>query len=60
MKKDTQAEVEQTGKVEDIKNRWNRAGALAQWLREATRNQKVVCLNPGTGSGWTFFHVYLL
>ena len=37
-----------------------RAGALVQWLREETRNQRVVSSNPGTGYWMDVFHIYLL
>ena len=37
-----------------------RPGALVQWLKEETRNQKVVSLNPITRYWTDIFHVSLL
>ena len=39
---------------------WCRVGALVQWLREETRNQRVVTLNPSIYTRCTFFHMGLL
>ena len=34
-------------------------GALVKWLREETRNQKVVSSNPGAGYWMDIFHIHI-